>query len=709
MDYDFGLGLRGGAVMRKFALLVLLCVPKVWALTPVASVSGNWNNTATWGGAAIPVSGDTVTINNGITVTVPAGYAAVVGSSPVDDTGTPAIQCQATSGTGILIVFGSLKTQGPVRQCNANWTISTANWAGVGDGSWTCDATGAANPATALYTWQVEMVASQANAVLLINGTSTHHVVLGSASNIACGGIGNTGASLADGGRVEATFFDISFMGAASATGQVFNLRLTSATARFILANGTIDHCGWILSGTAIGPTSFFSITNVIETNPVNTTTNNPWLEIQVAASRTTGTRLISNVVYKGLLFIAGGAGANDGFTIDEVVSESLASQTSQLNFTNGGSSNSWTNVLIYGALGSGASVVPSGTLSSTYIMEACNPGSPCANTQPVTFRTSSVNTTITGWVFDGMQSTDDGDQLKNSADATVSGTTLTITHNVFLPNSAGIGLGSFFNNFSGAAQTNMKTSFTNNTGVTSQTGGTVEGVGCEVNTSLPAGAIPQIANNIVWRPTSGTGSIANSITTGGTPCVITAGAVTVANFNNAFQITGSIYGNPSGQFAVTPGANDLAVNPGYVDTSRNFMSYDTASAATGGVGNAVATAWVTATAYNVGDIRSASTTGFFGGATFNYYCTAAHTSGATTKPGSGSAWNQSWTPATLHDIEVGVLGSTTPNIATLLSWVHAGYQFTNAALHNTGLGGIDIGSEPYLPPASNSAFFWFQ
>jgi hypothetical protein len=35
-----------------------------------ASVSGNWNNTATWGGAAVPTSADAVTINSGITVTV---------------------------------------------------------------------------------------------------------------------------------------------------------------------------------------------------------------------------------------------------------------------------------------------------------------------------------------------------------------------------------------------------------------------------------------------------------------------------------------------------------------------------------------------------------------------------------------------------------------------------------------------------------------
>jgi len=40
------------------------------AATRTASASGNWNNTATWGGAAVPTSNDNVFINNGYTVTV---------------------------------------------------------------------------------------------------------------------------------------------------------------------------------------------------------------------------------------------------------------------------------------------------------------------------------------------------------------------------------------------------------------------------------------------------------------------------------------------------------------------------------------------------------------------------------------------------------------------------------------------------------------
>jgi hypothetical protein len=45
------------------------------AAAKTASVTGAWNATATWGGSAVPVAGDTVTINDGITVTVTADAA----------------------------------------------------------------------------------------------------------------------------------------------------------------------------------------------------------------------------------------------------------------------------------------------------------------------------------------------------------------------------------------------------------------------------------------------------------------------------------------------------------------------------------------------------------------------------------------------------------------------------------------------------------
>lgn len=69
--------------------------------TRTASVTGNWDNTATWGGAAVPVSGDTVNINGDIVVTIPTAYSAASALCVVGATAN-------SSGISTLIINGSL-------------------------------------------------------------------------------------------------------------------------------------------------------------------------------------------------------------------------------------------------------------------------------------------------------------------------------------------------------------------------------------------------------------------------------------------------------------------------------------------------------------------------------------------------------------------------------------------------------------------------
>jgi fibronectin-binding autotransporter adhesin len=65
---------KNSGAISKIALLVFLFLFAGTDLLAqrIASVTGNWNDTATWGGAAVPTATESVTINSGITVTINA-------------------------------------------------------------------------------------------------------------------------------------------------------------------------------------------------------------------------------------------------------------------------------------------------------------------------------------------------------------------------------------------------------------------------------------------------------------------------------------------------------------------------------------------------------------------------------------------------------------------------------------------------------------
>ena len=56
-------------------VISLIISTVVKAAPKIASASGNWSNTVTWGGSAIPTLADDVTINSGVTITVDGSYS----------------------------------------------------------------------------------------------------------------------------------------------------------------------------------------------------------------------------------------------------------------------------------------------------------------------------------------------------------------------------------------------------------------------------------------------------------------------------------------------------------------------------------------------------------------------------------------------------------------------------------------------------------
>jgi len=117
-------------VFFRYVMLVVCAwgtmgMSPVFAAARIASVSGNWNSTATWGGAAVPVAADTITINAGVIVTVNVASASCTAITNLAANTANGI---VILGTNALDVSGPIVTVVPTAN-NRNTTIN------VGGGS----------------------------------------------------------------------------------------------------------------------------------------------------------------------------------------------------------------------------------------------------------------------------------------------------------------------------------------------------------------------------------------------------------------------------------------------------------------------------------------------------------------------------------------------------------------------------------------------
>ena len=138
--------IMSGTKALFLSILLILAGEFVVGATRTASVTGNWSNTATWGGNPVPVAADAVIINPGITVTVdvPAvcttfTFAAVTATTMVTISGTNSLTvsglvsmprpssgftCTIAVGAGSLTA-GSLTMSANTGSRSNNITIST--------------------------------------------------------------------------------------------------------------------------------------------------------------------------------------------------------------------------------------------------------------------------------------------------------------------------------------------------------------------------------------------------------------------------------------------------------------------------------------------------------------------------------------------------------------------------------------------------------
>ncbi|HXU38206.1 MAG TPA: G8 domain-containing protein, partial [Blastocatellia bacterium] len=221
---------RLSALASCFLVGIILWSPvTVKAATKTASVSGLWSSTTTWGGAAVPVDGDDVIINAGVTVTLGA----------------------SSNNLNSLIVNGTITTSGNNRQLHVDFTGGSNLTINVG-GTLTCASTG--NPLTVTGNIQndgtMDLAPGANNFNTTLSGTSSQTVSGTGATTFNNLTVSNTSAAIS-----VTTNFDVEGILSVSASA-VLNPSAT-VVVNSAAAQGTISGSGTVKVTRATGSDDF--------------------------------------------------------------------------------------------------------------------------------------------------------------------------------------------------------------------------------------------------------------------------------------------------------------------------------------------------------------------------------------------------------------------------------------------------------------------
>jgi len=211
----------------------------------VASVSGPWSSTATWGGFAVPTAGQTVVINNGITVTV--DMAAVCASLTVN-AGNAASSVTIT-GTNSIAVTGVITINSGTGNGD-NKTVA------VGAGTLSCgslsmDVTGGNNRINSLTI--STGTATVASDISMLDNANRNQVNITSTGRLNVGGANFTG-----GGFTAATGSTVDYYGAAQTvrTATYHHLILSGSNTKSLGGTSTVGGNLTINNGVTFQPTA---------------------------------------------------------------------------------------------------------------------------------------------------------------------------------------------------------------------------------------------------------------------------------------------------------------------------------------------------------------------------------------------------------------------------------------------------------------------
>lgn len=513
--------------------------------TYVTTAAGNWSNTGNWTPtppAGGPGNGSKASLGHSMTVDANTTIGTYVTA------GTDAITIDQTAGGKITIatnvtltVRGEVSNSTPINTADDLVTLDAG-------ATWEWDV-----PDGEIYNCALGTANSQAGR-LQFDGTIGNHCTVTSTTTGT--GRGQFVGTFSNNNQFDATYTDFSYLGNSANHG----VRTGIIGHGLDVDHCTFDNCGFIRFYRP-GATVVFNLTNTTFTNPLG------WLLLYFDGytAPTSGSRTISGCVFDGEcdLFSPSELTVTNCIFYEQPIHTNANWALFQNNFIRK-STSTFTNFY--------------GSAKDCYLLYEWVSGTPYG-----WIFNADRSLTFDGIIIDSQTTSNNWNMFNFSNPANPQ--TFTVTGCLMLPNADGDWAGAFVNaNNSGA---NVTVDVEHCTFITGGSGSAETGIKVG-NYAGHAGLFGSVKSNIGWNPSAGNGYIFyRPATSTVQDLVSTAGC----DYNCGHNLAANYFAEtdpPSLWSSGTGGANDIDVNPQFVDSSRNLKTWDTSLGGPGTVANAI-------------------------------------------------------------------------------------------------------------------------
>lgn len=556
-----------------------------------SKATGNWDASGqtTWNEVGVPGNGDTVTIAINHTITIPDGVNVIIGTS--GPTGTEAVRLTGTSGGQGKLIVGqttgaTLTLRGDLILADAHVTrvLGRTNLTINAGSTVTFDSSQATTPLSQIYVIGPSAGTSPNNNVL-INGTQARPVTITSNASGGNGRFSGRGFGTRV-GRMTATWCNFSRLGDASNAWVETSFRTQSTLVdadTFSLTDCTLDTCGHENQTVSLNNGTVYQMTRVKRTNSLSTSCLRvPADEVSTVAANRALTDCYFDVT------VGNGSATFAGYTFTRCVlygSWRLAAHAS-IKW-------SFVDCLIRKSLdgtATGGQVAVTSTAGGDmtrcyYLIDNTTQGNAKWFNNP-----TGYDVTLDGGHLEGMHLTDNTGDYMSVVNAPGSLRNITIKRHTISFNPDGNLNERSETLWSVASSTaNVALYSEHNTWIAS----TEAHLSIGETASSPAGVIKSFKSNITYGTRSPVGNAqwhihdrdANS-----TNAQLAASAGDI-NYNCGFGLKAASDGvGYQLNCAGTPGANDINVDPQFVDVTRNLAKWNQSRGGTATLAAALAT-----------------------------------------------------------------------------------------------------------------------